>query len=303
MATNITLGEVETMAGHAARSGCYGKAERDESADAAHARIVGECVLRILRGVELGMSPTQALDAWHNMKGKLVLKSDLHVGVCLKRTDLCEHFALVTDPSSREVQTYRVQRVGGEAREFSFSMADAKNAGLLSNATWQKYPAAMLRARCGAIAARAMFPDLLGGLYDEGEGAEIAAARGGRGRYSGGTGQPEPRQLGPAPTAGASTVGAGADEEVAPGELVPSAADATARALACVTRGALDDLVVEARKAAVYWTGPQRAAFKATLVARERQLADDELAAGVALSAPAVAPATVSPEAPPADAA
>jgi hypothetical protein len=45
-------------------------------------------------------------------------------------------------------------------------MEDAKVAGLLSKDTWKKYPEAMLRARCVAIVARALFPDaIMGASY------------------------------------------------------------------------------------------------------------------------------------------
>lgn len=48
--------------------------------------------------------------------------------------------------------------------EFSFSMDDAKRAALLANPSWQKYPRAMLFARCFADMARTVFPDAIGGV-------------------------------------------------------------------------------------------------------------------------------------------
>jgi RecT family protein len=52
-----------------------------------------------------------------------------------------------------------------EAQTYSFSIEDAHRAGLLSGNAWQKYPAAMLRARCISAVARMAFPDVIGGLY------------------------------------------------------------------------------------------------------------------------------------------
>lgn len=265
MGQQISLLDVEVVAGHAARSGCYGPTNTQADFD----RVKGECVLRVLRGLELGMSAAQALDAWHNMKGKLVLKADLHVGVCLKRPDLCAKFELVTAPEDRERATYRVQRVGGEPREFTFTMGDAKSAGLLSNQTWQKYPSNMLRARCGAIAARAMFPDLLGGLYDEGEGEEIAASGRG-GRYRGGSGASAP-QLPPASASFASQAAA----EVVAGEAQPvglTPDEARASIAECSTSGALDDLNVKLRAAAASWPPAERLAVREARDARSAKL-------------------------------
>lgn len=51
-----------------------------------------------------------------------------------------------------------------DASEFSFSMDDAKRAMLLANPSWQKYPRAMLFARCFSEMARTVFPDALGGI-------------------------------------------------------------------------------------------------------------------------------------------
>lgn len=48
--------------------------------------------------------------------------------------------------------------------EFAFSMDDAKRASLLANPSWQKYPRAMLFARCFSEMARVVFPDALGGI-------------------------------------------------------------------------------------------------------------------------------------------
>ena len=48
--------------------------------------------------------------------------------------------------------------------EFSFSIEDAKRASLLANPSWQKYPRAMLFARCFSEMARTVFPDALGGV-------------------------------------------------------------------------------------------------------------------------------------------
>jgi hypothetical protein len=52
-----------------------------------------------------------------------------------------------------------------EAQSYSFSIEDAMRAGLLGSNVWQKYPAAMLRARCISAVARMAFPDVISGVY------------------------------------------------------------------------------------------------------------------------------------------
>lgn len=51
----------------------------------------------------------------------------------------------------------------------SFSMEDAKRAGLMNNPTWKMYPKDMLFARALSRLARQLFPDLIKGCYVEGE--------------------------------------------------------------------------------------------------------------------------------------
>lgn len=48
--------------------------------------------------------------------------------------------------------------------EFSFTIEDAKRAQLMANPSWQKYPKAMLSARCFSDMARTIFPDAIGGI-------------------------------------------------------------------------------------------------------------------------------------------
>ena len=51
----------------------------------------------------------------------------------------------------------------------SFSLDDAKQAGLLGTATWKKYTKDMLQWRALSRLARYLFPDVIGGCYVQGE--------------------------------------------------------------------------------------------------------------------------------------
>lgn len=55
----------------------------------------------------------------------------------------------------------------------SYTIAQAKQAGLLGSQAWQKYPDAMLRARCLSAICRAVYPDLILGMYDPDELAPL----------------------------------------------------------------------------------------------------------------------------------
>lgn len=128
----------------------------------------------LMTGNELGLKPMQSLRSIHVIKGRGVMSADLIIGLCKKAAPLCRYFMLVSsDDRSATYETHR----DGEPKPvaMTFTIEQAKTAGLLGNATWAKYPAAMLRARCGAALARAVYPDLVGGLYDTDEGREIDA--------------------------------------------------------------------------------------------------------------------------------
>jgi hypothetical protein len=53
----------------------------------------------------------------------------------------------------------------GGSITIEWNMERAKQAGLLKNETWSKYPAQMLRARCIPEGIRAIYPAVLSGMY------------------------------------------------------------------------------------------------------------------------------------------
>ncbi len=127
----------------------------------------------IATGAELGLSPMASLRSIHIIEGKPVLSAALIAGIVQRRPDLCEGFALVE--SSETIATYETTRRGQTPVRMSFTIEQAQRAGLTGKDIWRKYPHAMLRARASAELARAVYPDVVGGLYDPDEipGAEV----------------------------------------------------------------------------------------------------------------------------------
>lgn len=130
----------------------------------------------IATGAELGLSPMASLRSIHVIEGKPVLSAALIAGIVQRRPDLCEGFALVE--SSETIATYETTRRGQAPVRMSFTIEQAQRAGLAGKDIWRKYPHAMLRARASAELARAVYPDVVGGLYDPDEipGAEARTA-------------------------------------------------------------------------------------------------------------------------------
>lgn len=134
----------------------------------------GDVLVVLLTGLELGLSPMQALRGVYVVKGRPVLAADTLVALC-KRSPACLYFRCIT--STPETATYETQRQGDpEPTRLTWTQADAKRAGL-GGGTWQAHPAAMLRHRCAAALARDVYPDLVLGLYEESEGAELAVSK------------------------------------------------------------------------------------------------------------------------------
>lgn len=126
----------------------------------------------IVTGQELGLSPMQSLRGIHVIQGRPVLSAQLIVALA-KRSNFCEYFKLVE--STAEKATYETRRAGDPSpTTLSYTIEEAKRAGLVGKDVWRNHPASMLRARCAAALARDVYPDVLLGVYEEDEGREIA---------------------------------------------------------------------------------------------------------------------------------
>ena len=161
----LSTEQLQTLMAIARRVHAAGVAPKEYSEDTVFAVM--------LAGVELGIEPMQSLTAFHVIKGRITMRADFVVALCV-RSPVCRFFRIVE--STDKVATYEALRDGhAEPTRLSYRLEQAQRAGLMSNAQWKNHPEAMLRARCSAALARAMFPDLAAGIYTPDEGEEIAA--------------------------------------------------------------------------------------------------------------------------------
>lgn len=127
----------------------------------------------LLYGREHGMSAMQSFNSIHVIKGKPSLSADAMVGVALASGN-CTYFSCIESTDQRA--TYETLRRGAPAPvRRSYTIAEAKQAGLTSNPVWSQHRAAMLRARAKSSLARDVYPDRLAGVYEPGEVAEFEA--------------------------------------------------------------------------------------------------------------------------------
>ncbi len=153
------LAEAASLATMLAKSSLIPSALRGNASDV---------LVILIKGHELGLSPMQAIADIAVVDGKTLLSAALIVALCAQHPEVCEFFQQIE--STDLVATYETKRRGDpKSTKLSFTIEQAKNAGLLGKDNWKKYPAAMLRARASAALARDKYPDLTRGLYDPDE--------------------------------------------------------------------------------------------------------------------------------------
>lgn len=130
--------------------------------------------MSIMAGRELGIPPMASIRGISIIKGRPTLTADLMCAVVVSRKLTKNGFKKIEATATRA--TYEVHRVDrDEPDRVTWTIEDAKTAGLLGKDNWKGYPRQMLAARAKAELARDVFPDVLAGCYTEDEADEIAA--------------------------------------------------------------------------------------------------------------------------------
>ena len=121
----------------------------------------GNCLVAIQWGMEIGLKPLQAMQNIAVINGRPSLWGDAVIALA-RNSPVCEYIIEEDDGSTA---TCRVKRRGESEQFRTFSMADAKLAGLVGKqGPWTQYPRRMRQMRARAFAIRDVFPDVLKGL-------------------------------------------------------------------------------------------------------------------------------------------
>ena len=111
----------------------------------------------------LGVTLFQAIQGITVINGRMSMSAEFMRALVTSKGHMIEFEEPVTDQEctvvvARRERPNRVQR-------FTFTMADAKQAGLTGEKTnYHKHPKAMLMARATTMACRAVFPDVIAGI-------------------------------------------------------------------------------------------------------------------------------------------
>ena len=121
----------------------------------------GNCLVAIQWGMEIGLKPLQAMQNIAIINGRPSLWGDAVIALA-RNSPVCEY---IVETDDGKTATCKVKRRGETEQIRTFSMEDAKIAGLLGKAgPWTQYPKRMRQMRARAFAIRDVFPDVLKGL-------------------------------------------------------------------------------------------------------------------------------------------
>lgn len=127
-----------------------------------HIKTLEQAVTIAWKGREMNLPPLYSLSNISVINGKPCLSAELMLAL-IYRNIPGSAAVFTTPPEKQHLECEAVvNRPNGATMKFRFSIEDAKRAGIYRQ-TWEKYPAALLRARTISSFARAVFPDALMG--------------------------------------------------------------------------------------------------------------------------------------------
>jgi hypothetical protein len=124
-----------------------------------------QAVAIMLAGREIGVPPMQAMRQIAIIEGKPTISPELMLALILRRYPFCGIQYQQLDNAGCVINVKRDKRQADETwLAVSFTIEDAKRAGLAHKQNWTKYPRAMCRSRAISEMARTVFPDAVMGM-------------------------------------------------------------------------------------------------------------------------------------------
>lgn len=125
----------------------------------------GNIVVAWQKGLEIGLKPLQALSTIAIINGRATIWGDGLIALVKNSSKEEWTHETITGEGDNMVATCETKRASQEKTiKRSFSVMDAKKAGLWSSNVWGKYPTRMLQMRARGLCLRDAYPDVLNGL-------------------------------------------------------------------------------------------------------------------------------------------
>lgn len=132
-------------------------------------------ILAVQMGSELGLRPMQSLQNIMTNNGRPSVWGDAMLALCKMHPAYISNTETVSGEGDNRVAKCVTLRRGEKPVERTFSVADAKKAGLWGKNVWAQYPDRMLQMRARGFALRDAFPDKLKGLVSAEEAQDYQA--------------------------------------------------------------------------------------------------------------------------------
>lgn len=134
----------------------------------------GNILVAVQWGAEIGLPPLQAMQNIAVVNGRPSIWGDAMIAL-VKGSGL---LASLDEEIDDKQATCTVQRRGEQPVSRTFTMEDAKRAGLAGKqGPWSQYPKRMLQMRARSWALRDVFPDVLKGVYIAEEARDMPAEK------------------------------------------------------------------------------------------------------------------------------
>lgn len=134
------------------------------------------CLIAVQLGSELGLAPMQSLQNIAVINGRPSVWGDALPGLC-RASGMMAYMREWSEGTGENLEwhceTARKDDVANPVKR-SFSVAQARTAGLWGGSVWGKYPDRMLQMRARGFALRDAFPDVLKGLITAEEATDIS---------------------------------------------------------------------------------------------------------------------------------
>jgi len=134
-----------------------------------------DIMVTVMHGMEVGLKPLQALQNITVINGKPSVYGDAAIAL-VRASGLCAEIKETLEGEDDDLTgvCYARRKDNGDEQRHTFSVADAKKAGLWTKpGPWQDYPKRMLQMRARSWVLRDLFPDVLQGLYIAEEARDI----------------------------------------------------------------------------------------------------------------------------------
>jgi hypothetical protein len=131
-----------------------------------------QAIVKVMAGAELGLPPFASMTGIHIIQGKPVLGANV-IATLVKNDPRYNYRVREASDTTCNIEWFEDGKLAGAS---TFTMAEAKTAGLTGKDNWAKYPSDMLFARAISRGARRFAPGIFGGspIYTPDEmGADV----------------------------------------------------------------------------------------------------------------------------------